>query len=265
MSDYPPAVAAIAADYLDRVRALVPPAAVSERDDLVRELQSHLYEAYQQAPGGDDVARILAVLRRLGEPADVVSERLPQAIVRTAAAGRRPLHLLGGIVVALFGVPLGLAGVAVLAGMLVSLAGVLVAHYAVAVASLLSGVVCVALGLVRIYGPELWDKLVALGIVNLPPGSDHLSPSTQGVLLLVCGTLFVALAGGLFWLGARLARGLWFLFGLAWDGARRLAQSARGTLTGQKGPLAGAPPPAAHVAGRSATNAPRTTATLHTN
>ncbi len=241
-NEYPPAVAAIAADYLDRVGAQVPRAAALERDDLVKELQSHVYEAYQQMPGGDDVARILSVLRRLGEPADVVSERLPQQIVRSGAAHLRPLYVLGGIVAALFGVPLGLGGVAVLAGMLVTLAGVLLTYYALAATMLLSGVIFVTLGFVRTYGPDLWDKLVTLGVVNLPPGMERLSPTTEGLLLLLSGTVILGLSGGLFWLGGRLARGLRFLFVLTWDGVRRLAQRARGTLQpGQRQPAAQPP------------------------
>lgn len=236
MSDYPPAVAAIVADYMDRVRTLVPAATAPERDELVKELSSHVYEAYHLAPEGDEVARILSVLRRLGEPADVVSGRLPQAIVRSAAARQLPLQILGGIVLAVFGIPLGLAGVGVLAGMLVSLAGVLVAYYATAGALLLSGAIVVALGLVRIYGPELWERLVAAGVVNLPsdvwPVVDQLPRSVEGLLMILSGTLLVALAGVLMWLGARLARGLRFLFVLAWDGVLRFAQRARGTLRG---------------------------------
>lgn len=237
MSDYPPAVAAIVADYLDRVRALVPQAAVLERDDLLKELQSHVYEAYQQTPRGEEVAGILSVLRRLGEPADVVSDRLSQAIVRSGTARLLPLQILGGIVIALFGIPLGFAGVATLAGMLLSLAAVVASYYAVVGSVLLTGAVFMALGFVRVFGPELWDRLQALGIVQMDPYTteflDHLSPASQGVLMILLGTLCIAIAIVMVWLGRYLVRGLRFLFVLAWDGMRRLAQSARGALRGQ--------------------------------
>jgi uncharacterized membrane protein len=247
MSDYPPAVAAIVADYLDRVRTLVPQAALLERDDLVKELRSHVYEAYQQTPGDDEVARVLSVLRRLGEPADVVSDRLPQAVVRSGTERHLPLQILGGIVIALFGIPLGFAGVATLAGMLVSLAAVVVSYYAVVGSVLLTGAVFLALGFVRIYGPELWDRLQALGIVSMDPHTtellDHLSPAGQGVLMILVGTLCVAIAIVMVWLGIYLVRGLRFSFLLAWDGMRRLAQTARGALPGQE--RRGRPAPAA--------------------
>lgn len=237
MSDYPPVVAAIVADYLDRVRVLVPQAAVLERDDLVRELQSHIYEAYQQTPREEEVARILSVLRRLGEPADVVSDRLSQAIVRTGTARHLPLQILGGIVIALFGIPLGFAGVATLAGMLVSLTAVVASYYAVVGSILLTGAIFMALGFVRVYGPGLWERLLALGIVQIDPYTtellDHLSPASQGVLMILLGTLCIALAIVMVWLGRYLVRGLRFLFVLAWDGMRRLARSAGGALRGQ--------------------------------
>ena len=80
----------------------------------MREIQSHVYEAYQQMPGEDDVARIFAVLRNLGEPGEVVADRLPGAMVRSGTRRNLPLYVAGGILIALFGIPLGFGGFGVL-------------------------------------------------------------------------------------------------------------------------------------------------------
>src|SRR5258708_7770219 len=104
---YPDAVAQIAGNYLERLKfqlRLVPPA---EQAEFLREIESHIYEAYMQSPGDDDVARILAVLQKLGEPSEVVADRLPGAMVRSGTKRSLPVYILGGIFIALFGIPLG--------------------------------------------------------------------------------------------------------------------------------------------------------------
>jgi len=59
----------IVRDYLERMKTQLRLVPAREQDEFLREIQSHVYEAYQQTPGEDDVAKILAVLRSLGEPA----------------------------------------------------------------------------------------------------------------------------------------------------------------------------------------------------
>src|SRR5260370_26673188 len=114
MNNYPVVVGKIADDYLQRVKSQLRPVPPREQEDFLREIQSHVYEAYQQTPGDDDVVRILVVLRKLGEPAEVVSDRLPAAMVRSGTKRSLPLYVVGGILIALFGIPLGFGGVGVL-------------------------------------------------------------------------------------------------------------------------------------------------------
>ena len=108
MNPYPEVVEKIANDYLERVKSQLRLVPAREKDEFLLEIQSHLYEAYQQMPGEDDVARILAVLRNLGEPADVVSDRLPGTMVRSGTKRNLPLYIVTGILIALFGIPLGI-------------------------------------------------------------------------------------------------------------------------------------------------------------
>jgi hypothetical protein len=115
---------------LERVKSQLGLVPIREQNEFLREIESHLYEAYQQTPGDDDVARILAVLRNLGEPAEVVSDRLPGTMVRSGTKRNLPLYVVGGILIALFGIPLGFGGLGVLVGILGGLAGMLVAFYA---------------------------------------------------------------------------------------------------------------------------------------
>jgi uncharacterized membrane protein len=234
VNNHPEVVAKIADDYLERVKSQLRLVPARERDEFLRELQSHLYEAYRQTPGEDDVERILAVLRNLGEPAEVVSDRLPGAMVRSGTRRSLPLYLMGGILIALFGIPLGFGGVGVMAGLLFALAGIVIAYYATAGSILLAGAMSMLLGLTRMFLPHLWDRLVTLGLiqVNGPPADllDHLSASEQGFLMILFASVFIASGLGMLRLGRYLLRGLHFLFSLVFDWMRRLAQSVRGKL-----------------------------------
>jgi uncharacterized membrane protein len=234
VSNYPEVVAKIANDYLERVKSQLRMIPAHERDEFLRELQSHLYEAYQQAPGEDDVERILAVLRNFGEPAEVVSDRLPGAMVRSGARRSLPLYVMGGILIALFGIPLGFGGVGVLVGLLSALAGIVIAYYATAGSILLAGAMSMLMGLTRMFLPHLWDKLVTLGFIQIngPVADllDRLPPSEQGFLMILFAGVFIACGLGMLRLGRYLLRGLHFLFSLVFDWMRRLAQSVRGKL-----------------------------------
>src|SRR5579863_4339599 len=105
MNQYPEVVAAIVNDYLERLKGKLMLIPALERDEFLREIQSHIYEAYNQSPGNDDTQRILAVLRNLGDPAEVVADRLPGAMMRSGTSRNVPLYIVGGILLVLFGIP----------------------------------------------------------------------------------------------------------------------------------------------------------------
>jgi uncharacterized membrane protein len=234
MNNYPEIVAKIANDYLERVNSQLRLVPAREQDDFLREIQSHLYEAYQQAPGEDEVGRILAVLRNLGEPAEVVADRLPGAMVRSGSKRNQLLYVAGGILIALFGIPLGFSGVAVLMGLLAALAGMVAAYYATAGSILLGGAMLMLMGMTQIALPQLWDKLMALGVIHIggPPAEflDHFSPADQGLIMVLFAGVFAVCGLGMLRLGRRLLKGLRFLSVLAFDWMRRFAQSVRRRL-----------------------------------
>src|SRR5215471_3080880 len=157
MNSYPDVVAKIVDDYLDRLKLQLRRIPAREQDELLKEIQSHIFEAYRPSTDQDETERILAVLRKLGEPGEVVSDRLPETMVRSGIRQILPLHVVGGILIALFGVPLGFGGAAVLVGVLTTLVGAALAYFAAATGVLLASGALGLLGLVRIYQPALWD------------------------------------------------------------------------------------------------------------
>lgn len=234
MSNYPDLVATITSDYLARLKAQLRLVPVAEQQEFLKEIESHIYEAYQQTPGDDELARILAVLRKLGEPADVVSDRLAESMMRSGTRRNLPLFVLGGIVIALFGLPLGFGGVGVLIGILGTLAGLLVAFYATSGAVLLTGALLAACGLARLYQPELWERLLRLGVIRMDAQVGdfmyQLSPGEQGVVMLMLGLVLLAAGVGMLRLGKHLVRGLRFLGSLVFDWMRQTAQRVRSKL-----------------------------------
>lgn len=231
MNDYPEVVEKIIDDYLQRLKLQLRRVPAREKEEFLREIQSHLYEAYQQEPGEDDIARAFAVLRKLGEPAEVVSDRLPGAMVGSGTKRNLPVYVIGGILIALFGAPLGFSAVAVLAGVLAALTGFVAAYYAAAGMMFLVSLVAMLLGLTRIYEPATWDRLIAAGFIQLngPPARffEVLSPGTQGFVFIVFAAAFAAAGLGMLWLGRYLFLGLRFLYGWTFDGVRKTAQTVR--------------------------------------
>lgn len=242
MTNYPEAVATIARDYLDRLRLHLRAVPLRDQTEFLAEIESHIYEAYQQRAEADEVARILAVLRNLGEPAEVVADRLPAAMARSGRKRNVPLYVVGAIVIALFGIPLGFGGLGVLAGALAAVAGILLAFYAFAAGITLAGGLVTLVGLTRIVFPQFFDKLVIVGAIQFDPSTadflDHFSRSEQGFMITLCGSLILAVGLGMFWAGRYMVRGLRFLFALCFDRLRPLAKSLRGKLR----PLTGAAP-----------------------
>jgi hypothetical protein len=119
-------------------------------------------------------------------------------------------------------------------GLLAALAGLVVAFYATAGAVLLVGAILTLLGMTRIYWPELWNRLVMLGVIQMK-GSlaeflDQMSPVDQGFAMILVAAVFVVCGLGMLWLGRYLLRGLRFLFSLVFDWLRRSAQSVQRKL-----------------------------------
>lgn len=240
MSGYPEPVTAIANDYFERVKAQLRALPVPEQDEFLKEIQSHVFEAYQQTPGETDVARILAVLRNLGEPAELVADRLPDAMLRSGARRNLPFYILGGLFLALFGIPLGAGGVGVLVGLLAALAGLMVGYFAVAGSTLLVSALFILIGLIRLVAPHLWDTLRAAGIIQMngPPGEflDGFPPAYQGFLLMMIGGVLGVAGLSLLRVGKLAIRGLGFLFAIFVDWVRRGARAFRRNLRREPAP-----------------------------
>jgi hypothetical protein len=231
MNPYPSSVSAIVSDYLLRLKFHLQPVPDAEQAEFLREIESHIFEAYHEDSTLEEVPRILHVLNKLGEPSEVVAARLPDSMVRSGAKHHWPLRILLGLVLALFGLPLGLGGVAVLVGVYFALVGLLASSFIAATAIAVSGALVVILGFVRVNLPGLWDRLLINGVLRIDDPVlaflEYFDPAAQGFLLLVLGTAIILFATAIFWLLSRGFRGFKSLTLFAFDALRRVAQKLR--------------------------------------
>jgi hypothetical protein len=87
------------------------------------------------------------------------------------------------------------------------------------------------IGLARIYKPDVWDKLVAAGIIQIDNRMadflDQIPTTGQGLFLILIACALAAASVAMLWLGRYLVRGLRFVFSLAMDWLRKFGQSLR--------------------------------------
>ena len=203
-------VAQIVENYLVRLRKGLKGIPAKDQEELVKEIHSHIYESFRNDPTEDEVARILKVLDKLGEPAAVISSRMPSAMVTMGKKKKLPFYILAGVLIAFFGVPLGLSGLGAAIGFGIAVLGLILAFYIVAFSLILTGWLSALVMVIRIFSPGFLDPWVNVD----PLVSD---PSMNSIIYVAGSLLIAALGFGLLWLGSRMMRGVRFVFRFLFD------------------------------------------------
>jgi uncharacterized membrane protein len=211
-NDFSPPVEKIVTDYLERLSARLKGMPVIDRRELQDEIRSHIYESYKDEAGGDEIDRIIQVLRRLGDPADVISSRLPEAVSRLGRGRKAPLYLLAGVLIALVGVPLGLGALAALVGLLAGLFGLLIGYFGAAVSLVVAGFGTAVICAISILAPGAIDALnhaLSTEIIHFGPFQQY--PEVGGTLGLIVSLIVLALGLLMLWAGRHVWRGFRFV------------------------------------------------------
>jgi len=242
---YSPSAQAVINDYLDRLKyrlAGFPPA---DREDLLREIRCHIDEAFASESGGAEMERLLRILRRLGEPADVISERMSPAMVKLGKKKGLPFYILSGVLIVLFGLPLGAGVFGILIGVLAAIVGLLLAYFATAISLVVSGALGIIASFIVIIDPAIIERInLAFGgaeNMHLIPSGIFFSPETEAfVCLILC--IILAGLGALMLRGGRyLLRGIGYLFKISWEKVREIFSRNRQTrATGHSASIASA-------------------------
>jgi len=225
-------VQSIIDNYLGRMRNHLKGLPDADREELVLEIYSHIYESYVEAGNEDEVQRILQVLDRLGEPSEVVASRLSGTIKRMGRKRNLPFYILTGFLISIFGIPLGIGGLALLLGLGVTLAALIFTYFLTAGVLVIAGWVTAIVTLIRVSHPEFLGSYVSTL-------SQFVDPPLGTIVDLIAAGICVLLGLGMVWLGRHIPRGTRFLFGLVGEtfhNLRRRARSAVGKGTSEDGP-----------------------------
>jgi uncharacterized membrane protein len=218
-------VAKVIADYMERVQNRLKGMNENDRNDFLREIQSHIDESYQNDPTTDELDRILAVLRKFGDPDEVVFNRMPQAMVEKGRKKKRPLYIITGILIAILAFPIGVGGVGFVIGLLGVLVGLLAAYFATALVLTLSGFVGTLVSLIYLFFPGVVARINALAGEDVVQfHSFLLNPVAEGILALGISLLIAGLGVLMFYASGRIFRGLRYLMRQIWEGVTRFTK-----------------------------------------
>jgi uncharacterized membrane protein len=209
-------------NYLGKLKKNLAGFPESDREELVREIHSHIYESYRLDPTENEVERILKVLDKLGEPADVISARVSPAMVTMGKKKKLPFYILAGTLIALFGVPLGLGGVSVIIALILTVFALILTYYITAFTLVLAGWLSALILVIRIFSPTFLDPYVDY----YPLLHD---PTANTIIYIAVAILVAAIGLGMFWLGKYMMRGIRFFFRMVAEKIR----DARSRKTGR--------------------------------
>ncbi|HUU06096.1 MAG TPA: DUF1700 domain-containing protein [Patescibacteria group bacterium] len=215
---FPPAAEKIVADYLEKLKSQLKGMNEKDQQEILAEIRSHIYESFSSDSEGDEIDRSLRVLKKLGDPAEVVSSRVGASITRLGKQKKSLLYILAGFLIIFFAAPLGMGGLGLVAGLLAFLAGLLIAYFATAVVFVISGFLCALVGLITIISPDLFleiNRWAGEAIFQFGPFQNH--PQVAGVLTLIIAMMLAALGLLMLWSSKHIWRGLRFLFNLVMD------------------------------------------------
>ncbi len=191
----------IVRDYLGRLERLLRGLPADDRREVITEVRSHIHESYCDDTTPDPIDRILHVLSRLGDPAQVAAESVSPALVRMGWTRRLPFYVGAGVLLVLAGIPVGLVSVALIVSVLLLLGILVVTYFATAVSLTALGMFGIAITLLKYTAPNLLLELSRNWGIREP---DFGNLSERFVL-----SLFLAGIGVfLLWVGRYLMRGL---------------------------------------------------------
>ena len=210
-TNYPEPVKKIVVNYLERLEGYLQGLPGSDKAEFIKEIESHIYESYQN-DAGDEIDRILRVLRKLGEPGDVYAKKAPEAIVKLGTNRKRPLYILGAILIAFFALPLGMGAVGVIIGIIGAIFGLLVAYFVTASSFVLAGFLGIIFSIIKIAHPEFLDE----AIIKLGGQVSHFfNPTLEGILGLIACLIITGLGVLMLYFGRNIFKGLKFLWNIS--------------------------------------------------
>jgi len=200
-------------NFLKRLKSHLKGLPEQDQEELIKEIHSHIYESFINDKTENEIDRILNVLNKLGEPTDVISSRMSDAMVSMGKKKKLPLYILAGILIALFGLPVGIGGIAVLFAIVVTIVVLILSYYIMAFSLVISGWLGMIASLIRLIDPNFLVEYIHI----YPQISD---PRIAAVVGFVSSIVIAAGGIGMFWLGKHMMKGIKFLFNITIERAK---------------------------------------------
>jgi len=225
---FPPAAEKIVTDYMEKLASQLKGMNETDRQEVLAEIRSHIYESFSSDNEGDEIDRTLRALKRLGEPAEVVASRMADSVTRLGKKRKSLSYILAGLLIVFFAAPLGMGGLGILVGLLAGLFALLIGYFATAVALVVSGFVGALIGLLTIISPDIFldiNRWAGETVFQFGPFQNN--PQVAGILTLILSLMMAALGLLMLWSGKHIWRGLRFVLRLVSDKIRALFARGR--------------------------------------
>jgi uncharacterized membrane protein len=212
---YPPHVQKIVNDYLERVKGHLKGMPDQDQQESVQEIKSHIYESYANDKTEDEVDRILNVLRKLGEPSKVFSEKMPDTMVKMGKSRNLPLYILSGVLIGLFGIPIGVTGIGIIFSILGAVVALVAAYFFTAVGLIAGGFFGMVVSIIRIADPAFLDQFLERLNIEIMHPFYFSSPVTEGIIGLIASMLIGVVGVLMLIFGKYIFRGMRFLYNVS--------------------------------------------------
>lgn len=80
-------------DYLYRIRKQIKGLNQQNQDEILMELNSHIYENLQEHPAGNEVEKLLNILEKLGRPEEILKPLVADKKLAEATRTFNPIHV----------------------------------------------------------------------------------------------------------------------------------------------------------------------------
>lgn len=212
---YPEHVQKIVNDYLERLKEHLKGMPEQDQVESVREIESHIYESYNNEKAENELDRILNVLRKLGEPSKVFSEKMPDKVVKMGKARHMPLYILSGVLIGLVGIPIGITGIGVLFSILGAVVALIAAYFLTAIGLIISGFFGMVVSIIRLADPVFLDQFLDKWNIVLMHPLYFSSPVAEGIAGLFISMLVGAVGVLMLIFGKYIFRGIRFLYNVS--------------------------------------------------
>lgn len=220
-NDFGEQVGKIVDNYSKRLKDHLKGFPEKDKEELLREIHSHIYESYKSDPTEDEIERILNVLDKLGEPSEAISTRMSESMVDMGKKKNLPMYIFAGVLIGLFGIPLGAGGVAVLIGLLVTVGALIFSYYATAISLVVAGWIGLIASLLQILNPDILPEYIHVY------DDIIVDPLLGGIAGLITSVLIALLGLGMLWLGKYMMRGIRFAFSASLEKIRGIGKNRR--------------------------------------